>query len=48
MKSPDLPVEIQKFYKKRFFLFKKFSEGIMLDTESWYSVIPEVLASTLS
>ncbi|CAK80457.1 unnamed protein product (macronuclear) [Paramecium tetraurelia] len=42
--SIDIPKQIQKFYRKRFFLFKKFNEGIQLDEESWYSVIPEEMS----
>ncbi|CAK69896.1 unnamed protein product (macronuclear) [Paramecium tetraurelia] len=42
--SIDIPKYIQKFYRKRFFLFKKFNEGIQLDEESWYSVIPEEMS----
>lgn len=34
---------IKKFYLKRKFMFSKFDEGVKLDEESWYSVIPEVL-----
>lgn len=37
-----LPKKVRKFYFKREFLFSKFNEGIMLDEESFYSVIPEV------
>jgi hypothetical protein len=37
-----IPKAVRRFYKRRHFLFKKFSYGIMLDEESWYSVIPEV------
>lgn len=39
----DLPYQVKKFYKRRHFLFSKYSQGIQLDTESWYSVIPEVI-----
>ncbi len=37
-----LPRPVRRFYKRRHFLFKKYSQGIQLDEESWYSVIPEV------
>ncbi|CAD8176164.1 unnamed protein product [Paramecium octaurelia] len=46
--SDDIPKHLQKFYKKRHFLFKKFNEGILLDEESWYSVIPEVMSSYIA
>ncbi|CAD8194045.1 unnamed protein product [Paramecium octaurelia] len=41
----QLKKKIRKFYHKRHFLFKKFDEGIVLDEESWYSVVPEEVAS---
>ena len=41
--SKQLPKAVRRFFCKRAFLFSKFSEGIMLDEESWYSVIPEVV-----
>ena len=40
----ELPEEIHKFYKKRYFLFSKFDKGVLLDTESWFSVIPEEIS----
>ena len=40
----QLKKKIRKFYHKRHFLFKKFDEGIVLDEESWYSVVPEEVA----
>jgi len=36
-----MPNHIRKYWKKRYSLFYKFSEGIQLDEESWYSVTPE-------
>lgn len=41
--SKKLPKAVRRFYCKKTFLFSKFYDGIMLDEESWYSVIPEVL-----
>lgn len=32
------------YFKQRFLLFSRFSEGIRLDKESWYSVTPEPIA----
>lgn len=40
-----LPHEIQKYWAQRYRLFLKYDEGIKLDTESWYSVTPELLAA---
>lgn len=41
--APTIPLKkkIRKFFHRRHFLFKRFDEGIQLDEESWYSVIPE-------
>ncbi|XP_066250372.1 uncharacterized protein [Euwallacea similis] len=36
--------KIQKFWFRRFSLFRKFDEGIKMDEESWYSVTPEIIA----
>ena len=33
-----------RYFNKRHFLFSKFDKGIHIDTESWYSVIPEPVA----
>lgn len=30
---------IRKYFIKRFFLFERFDDGILLDEESWYSVV---------
>lgn len=40
--------KIRKFYEKRHFLFKKFDQGIKLDEESWYSVVPEDMGVYIS
>ena len=39
-----LDPKIKKYFKQRFTLFSKFSEGIQIDTEGWYSVTPESVA----
>lgn len=44
----ELKKKIRKFYHKRHFLFKKFDEGIKLDEESWYSVVPEDIAKYIT
>lgn len=33
-----------RYFNKRHFLFSKFDQGIKIDEESWYSVIPEPVA----
>ena len=38
---------INKFYKKRRYLFSKYDQGIKLDDESWYSVTPESIGEYL-
>ncbi|XP_066154908.1 trimethylguanosine synthase-like [Euwallacea fornicatus] len=40
--------KIQKFWFRRFSLFRKFDEGIKMDEESWYSVTPEIIAKHLA
>ena len=37
-----------KYYLKRYYFFKKYDEGITLDYESWYSVLPEDQAHFLA
>jgi len=48
--KPLLPIKkkIRKFYHKRHFLFKLFDKGIVLDEESWYSVVPEDMAKYIA
>ncbi|MBS1889928.1 MAG: hypothetical protein JST59_01430 [Actinobacteria bacterium] len=38
---------IRKYFIKRFFLFEKFDDGILLDEESWYSVVAEPISKWL-
>lgn len=33
--------DLYRYFNKRNFLFSKFEQGIAIDVESWYSVIPE-------
>ena len=40
----DTSVVHDKYWAQRHRLFKKFDEGIQLDSEGWYSVTPEVVA----
>ncbi|WFC98896.1 putative diacylglycerol O-acyltransferase tgs1 [Malassezia yamatoensis] len=44
----DLPPDMYKYWHARHDLFSRFSEGILLDTESWYSVTPEAVAYRLA
>lgn len=39
---------MQKFYRKRYFLFSRFDRGAQLDEEGWYSVTPEIIAKYLA
>ena len=32
-----------KFWDKRYYLFSQFDQGILLDDESWFSVVPETV-----
>lgn len=36
--------KLYRYFNKRHFLFSRFDEGIHIDTESWYSAIPEPVA----
>lgn len=40
-RPPEVP---EKYWNQRFGLFSRFNEGIRLDTESWFSVTPELIA----
>lgn len=40
----DLPGNMLKYWNARHDLFSQFSEGILLDEESWFSVTPEAVA----
>lgn len=39
---------LQKYWKKRYYLFSKFDRGIKIDEESWYSVTPEPMAKHIA
>ncbi|KAJ3214472.1 Trimethylguanosine synthase [Clydaea vesicula] len=39
---------VKKYYKQRYSLFSKFDDGIILDTESWFSVTPEKIAQHIA
>lgn len=43
-KKKKNPIRQTTYWRNRFFLFSRFSEGIKLDEESWYSVTPESIA----
>ncbi|XP_014213093.1 trimethylguanosine synthase [Copidosoma floridanum] len=43
-KNPSL----KKYYAKRYRLFSKFDDGIVLDNESWFSVTPEKIAKYIA
>ncbi|WFD32325.1 putative diacylglycerol O-acyltransferase tgs1 [Malassezia sp. CBS 17886] len=40
----DMPANMFKYWRARNALFSRFSEGILLDEESWFSVTPEAIA----
>ncbi|CAF4230010.1 unnamed protein product [Didymodactylos carnosus] len=40
--------ELLKYWLQRYRLFSKFDEGIVLDTEGWFSVTPEKIARHIS
>ena len=39
---------LNKYWKKRYFLFSKFDRGVKIDDESWYSVTPEPMAKHIA
>ncbi|XP_066991970.2 dentin sialophosphoprotein [Anabrus simplex] len=39
---------LMKYWIRRYQLFSKFDEGIMMDTESWFSVTPERVAEHIA
>ena len=39
---------MQKYWKKRYYLFSKFDKGIKIDSESWYSCTPEPMAKHIA
>lgn len=39
---------MQKYYDKKYKLFSRFDEGILLDEESWFSVTPERVAEHIA
>lgn len=39
------PFHLRNYFRQRHRLFHRFSEGIALDDESWYSVTPEKIAA---
>ena len=40
--------DLKKFYKKRYYLFSKFDQGVKIDDEGWYSVTPECMAKHMA
>lgn len=44
----DMPRELLKYWRFRESLFSRYSEGILLDEESWFSVTPEAIAYRLA
>ncbi|PVV00893.1 hypothetical protein BB560_004711, partial [Smittium megazygosporum] len=41
----QLPNNMKKYWNQRHILYSKYDDGILLDTESWFSVTPEPIAS---
>lgn len=40
-----LPKNAKKYWKQRYYLFRKFDQGVYMTSELWYSVTPEALAT---
>jgi hypothetical protein len=45
--SPLTTPELNKYWYQRRRLFRRFDEGIQLDDQGWYSVTPEIIATTV-
>ncbi|KAK9368385.1 RNA cap guanine-N2 methyltransferase-domain-containing protein [Lipomyces kononenkoae] len=43
-----IPNNLRRYWKNRFLLFSKYSEGIWMDEQSWYSVTPELVAKNIA
>lgn len=43
-----VPPHLAKYYSQRHRLFHRFSDGILMDAESWYSVTPEKIAAHIA
>ena len=43
-KQISISRRMRKYYRKRYQLFSRFDDGILLDNESWFSVTPEKVA----
>ncbi|KAK9237587.1 RNA cap guanine-N2 methyltransferase-domain-containing protein [Lipomyces kononenkoae] len=46
--AKTMPDGLYRYWKQRFSLFSKFSEGIWMDERSWYSVTPEIIAKNIA
>ncbi|PRP84311.1 hypothetical protein PROFUN_07612 [Planoprotostelium fungivorum] len=44
----SIDMSVIKYHAQRYRLFSRFDEGILLDTESWYSVTPELIANHIA
>lgn len=44
----ELPKHLHKYYAKRYSLFSKYDQGILLDDEGWFSVTPEAIAAHIA
>ena len=40
----QLPKEIRRFWRRRYWLFSLFDKGILIDYDGWFSVTPEQIA----
>ena len=44
----ELPEALEKYWNQRYYLWHRFDEGIQMDEESWYSVVPEQIAKQIA
>lgn len=47
-KQISISRKMRKFFRRRYHLFNRFDSGILMDTESWYSVTPEAVAAHIA
>ena len=44
----EIPSDLQKYYRSRYYLFSKFDDGILLDYDGWFSVTPQSVAKQIA
>jgi trimethylguanosine synthase len=47
-KQISISRKMKKFFNRPYLLFNRFDSGVLMDTESWYSVTPEAVAAHIA